>query len=65
MRVGSLWDEESEVAKSFERSVDKVERKARLANVHRQREIDERELRTMNRMGWQELEDDECEDESK
>ena len=52
------------MAKSFDRPVDKVERKARLANVHRQRDIEEYELRNMHRIGWQELmadEDDECE----
>lgn len=47
------------MAKSMNRDVDKVERKARLANVHRQRELEQRELRSMNRMGWQELPDDE------
>jgi hypothetical protein len=46
------------------RDVDKVERKARLANVHRQRQVEQRELRNLNRMGWQEIdEDDDLEQE--
>lgn len=48
------------MAKSQNYSVDKVERKARLAGVHRQHKIEQRELRNLNRMGWQEQEDDDC-----
>lgn len=40
------------MAKSQNRQVDKVERKARLAGIHRQREVEQRELRNMHRMGW-------------
>ncbi len=44
------------MAKSQNRQVDKVERKARLENVQRQRKIEERELRNAHRLGW--VEDD-------
>ncbi len=40
------------MAKSQNRQVDKVERKARLENVQRQRKIEERELRNAHRLGW-------------
>ena len=46
------------MAKSQHRSVDKVERGARLASVQRQRQIEERELKNLNRMGWQEFDED-------
>lgn len=45
------------MAKSQNRQVDKVERKARLEGVQRQRKVEERELRNMNRIGWQEMDD--------
>lgn len=46
------------MAKSNHRQVDKVERKARLEGVQRQRQVDQRELRNLNRMGWQEIDDE-------
>jgi hypothetical protein len=51
------------VAKSQNRQVDKVERKARLDVIHRQREVEQRELRNLNRMGWMEMDDDVQDDE--
>lgn len=51
------------MAKSMNREVDKVERKARLDGIHRQRQIERRELQNMNRLGWQELDDEEIADE--
>lgn len=47
------------MAKSQHRQVDKVERKARLEGVQRQRQVEQRELRNLNRMGWQEMDDEE------
>lgn len=35
--------------------VDKLARKARLANAQRHHKIERNELRNMNRMGWQDL----------
>lgn len=35
--------------------VDRLARKARLANAQRQHTIERHELRNMNRMGWQDL----------
>lgn len=51
------------MAKSQNRQVDKVERKARLEGVQRQRKVEQRERQTMNRMGWVEnqIEDDNLE----
>lgn len=40
------------MAKSQNRQVDKVERQARLANVRRHQELEQRELRNSNRLGW-------------
>ena len=49
------------MAKSRNWEVDKLERKARLGNVERQRQVERRELQNLNRIGWQEFdEDDEC-----
>ncbi len=50
--------EEIEVAKSSNRPVDKVERQARVDSIHRQRKVQEREMRNLNRMGWQEFDDE-------
>lgn len=44
------------MAKSQNRQVDKVERGARLAQ--RQRKVEARELRDVNRVGWREMIDD-------
>ena len=51
------------MAKSMHRSVDKLERQARLGNVERQRQVERREMQKLNRIGWQEFdEDDDGED---
>ena len=51
------------MAKSMHRSVDKLERQARLGNVERQRQVERRERQNLNRIGWQEFdEDDDGED---
>lgn len=46
------------MAKSFERPVDKLERKARLEGVQRQLKVEKRELKNLNRIGWQEMDVD-------
>lgn len=47
------------MAKSFVRPVDKLERRARVDGTRRQHEVERREVRNLNRMGWQEMVDDE------
>lgn len=50
------------MAKSSNRQVDKVERKARLAIGRRHQELEQRELRNINRLGWMEMDEDEEDD---
>jgi hypothetical protein len=53
------------MAKTFRKPVDKFERQARLAGHRNFHDSEQRELRNMQRMGWQpEMEDEINEEES-
>lgn len=42
--------------------VDKLARKARVAHAQRQHNIERHEIRNLNRMGWQEMDQDEADE---